>query len=83
MDGWVGDKVVVVEDKDDSLRESCDLVEYSGQNRLRGRLLGRLEELQHILTQAGVHRLKGGNQVGPKAGLVIVFPIKGEPRCPV
>jgi len=63
VDRPLGDEVVVVQDKDDSPGEGCDLVEQRCEDGRGGGRLGCLERLQSMLTETAMNRLQRGDQV--------------------
>ena len=73
------DQVVVVEHQVDVVRRGRELVEHRGEDGL-DRRLGRLQEREHVGSDAGHRRLQGGDHVGPERGGLAVALIEGEPR---
>ena len=66
--------VVVVEDKDEIVRDSGDFIDQSRQNRFDGWRLGGLERPQHSSPDVLRNRLQGSDEVGKKArGVAIPF----------
>ena len=73
------DDMVVVEDEDDTVRESRDLVEQGRQHRFDRWRLGRLEHAQHPFPNIRRNRPQGGDEVGQEArGIVVAF-VQGQP----
>src|SRR3990172_4886909 len=67
-------KMVVVKDEDEIIREGGDLVEQDRQNRFNWRWLRRLERPQHPCSDTRRNRLQSSDEVGQKAcGVVIRF----------
>ena len=73
------DQVVVVEHEVDVVRHRREFVEHGGEDGL-DRRLGRLQEREHVGSDAGHRGLQGGDHVGPERGGLAVALIEGEPR---
>ena len=71
--------MVVVEDEDDTVRESRDLVEQGRQHRFGGWRLGRLEHAQHPLPNIRRDRPQSGDEVGQEARRIAVPFVQGKP----
>ena len=73
------DQVVVVEHQVDVVRCGREFVEHRGEDGL-DRRLGRLQQREHVGSDAGHRCLQGGDHVGPERGGLAVALIEGEPR---
>ncbi|MGD8997907.1 MAG: hypothetical protein PVH80_07345, partial [Anaerolineae bacterium] len=90
VDGLGRDEVVVVEDEDDlatggfpcrlaGCRAGRDVVDEGGEDRFSRWRPGGLERGQGGLSDARLHGLQGGDEVGEEAGQVVVALVEGEP----
>ena len=72
--------MVVVEDKDNLIGDSDNLVDQSSQDGLDRRRLGGLKRAQNALSKARFNDpLKRGDQIAQKAGRVIVALVQRKP----
>src|SRR5674476_1332244 len=73
------DDMVVVEDEDETVWESRDLVEQSRQHRFGRWRLGRLEHTQHPLPDIRGNRPQSGDDVGQEERRIAVPFVQGKP----
>ena len=77
------DRVVVVEDEDEIVREGGDLVEQGRQDRVGRRWLRGLERTQHPRADLRRDRLQRGDEIGQEARGVVVPCRPATARRPV
>ena len=73
------DHVVVVKDEDEIVRDGGDFVEQGRQDRFGRRWLRGLERTQHPCSNLRRNRLQGGDEVGQKAGGVVIPFVQRQP----
>ena len=73
------ERMVVIQDKDETVREGGDLIEQGCQNRFGGRRLRGLQHSQHPFANIRLNGLQSGDEVRQKACGVVVPFIQRQP----
>ena len=71
--------MVVVQDKDEIVRDGGDFIEQGCQNRFDGRRLRGLEHTQHPFSNIRRNRLQSSDEVRQKAGGVVIPFVQRQP----
>ena len=74
------DEVVVVEQQHHLVRQGVEVVEQRGEDHLDRRRLGRLQERERIVTDAGPGRPERRDHVRPEHCGIVVALVEREPR---
>src|SRR3954469_20794679 len=73
------DRVVVVQDEDERVREGGDVIEQGRQDRVDGRWLRRLQHTHYTLSNRRRNGLQRSDEVQEKAGGIAVPVIQRQP----
>src|SRR5579859_8250761 len=71
--------MIVVQDEDDLIGKGGQVIEQGRQNRIGWRWLGRLERSPYPFPKIGRNRLQSRDEVGQKAGGVVIPFVQGQP----
>ena len=71
--------VVVVQDEDEMVWDGGDFIEQGRQNRFGWRWLRGLEHTQHPCSNSRRNRLQSSDEVGQKAGGVVIPFVQRQP----